>query len=321
MILLALLACADPALVPFRDAAKAYDAGRASLNDGDTDAALASFAAARALDPHSASLPLWHGKALAAAGRLDEAIAAAGDALVRDPKSGPAYYNRAAWLARSGKLQDSAADLRLALGLGAATRWDAARDPDFAPHRRDPAFVAILPQDDLLARVAGPAESSFVGSELALTFTFSGPSSVVPTLAGPAVPACLRQTRIVQDEDEPEPGTTIREVRVYFRAVTPCVANVGPFEARDTAGAPEAHKTVSVAMPAVTVTVLGPEGMALAEGVRPAAWLVPAGVVDGGSVAGWPGAKIRMGTRPAGSLVSLEWRVRQQTRVVGGVVE
>ena len=64
--LLVLVGCADPALVPFRDAARAYDAGRSALDAGDYATANSRFAAARVLDPSSAALPLWQGRALAA---------------------------------------------------------------------------------------------------------------------------------------------------------------------------------------------------------------------------------------------------------------
>ena len=310
--------CADPKLIPFRDAATAYDAGRKALDAGDADAAIVRFAEARTLDPQSATLPLWQGRAFAAAGRLDEAVSAADDAIALHPDDGIAHYNRAAWRARQGRLNEAAAGLQMALTLKAATVWQAARDPDFQPHRASPAFAAVLPQQDLLAKLEGPGTTSFLGSELVLTFTFVGPDDQVPVLIGPAVPACLRQRRIVED-DHLQEGTARRELRVYFTAMAACVATVGPFEAR---GSQSPSDPTRVIIPAQTVTVLGIEatgdGGATAQPL-PVAWIFPSAVSGSAPVPGWDGATATMGTRPAASQVLLEWRVDEQTRSVGGI--
>ncbi len=305
------LGCADATLVPFRDAARAYDAGRTALDAGDFVSANQRFSEARALDPSSATLPLWQGRALAASGDLPGAIRAADDAIAHDAKSGLAWYNRAAWRARSGDLAASAADLQQALKLNAATAWAAARDPDFAPHRQDSAFAGILPPADLLVAVEGPAESGFVGSELSVLFRLTGPAEQVPALSGPPVPGCLKQTRIVEDDaigEGPSSGTVERHVRVYFRANASCVVTLGPF----VASTPDGATHVEVA--AIPVVVLGPTGAAGEAGTRPAAWVIPAGVRDGAAVDGW---SVHLGgERPAG-MITLEWRVDHQTREVG----
>ena len=310
--------CADPKLVPFRDAAAAYDAGRKALDAGDADAAITRFGEARALDPQSATLPLWQGRAYAAAGRLDEAVASADAAIALHPEDGTAHYNRAAWRARQGQLYEAAAGLQMALGLKAATVWQAARDPDFLPHRTDPAFAAVLPQQDLLAKVEGPKNNGFIGSELMLTFTFVGPEDQVPALTGPDIPACLKQRRIVED-DHVEEGTARRELRVYFTALAACTVTLGPFEAR---GSAASNDPARVALPAQPITVLGLDGSAPLGSnttLQDAAWVLPSAITGSAPVPGWDGATATMGERPAASLVFLEWRVDAQTRSIGGI--
>lgn len=311
LILLLGVGCSDPALVPFRDAARAYDAGRASLDAGDYAAANRQFAQARGLDPASATLPLWQGRALAASGDLPGAIAAADDAIAHDPDSGAAWYNRAAWRARNGETLASAGDLQHALLLNASTAWAAARDPDFAPYRQDRAFAGILPPADLIAAAEGPTASSFLGSELSILFRLTGPADHLASLSGPPVPACLKQTRIVEDDaigEGPASGTVVREIRVYFRSTSPCAASLGPFLATS------ADSDARAPIPAVPVTVLGPDGVASEPGTRPAAWVVPAGVTEGAVIDGW--TVHTGGDRPIGA-VTLEWRVNHQTRSLG----
>lgn len=311
-----LVGCGDPALIRLRDAARAYDEGRAAYNAGDHAVAIDAFARARAIDTRNATLALWHGRALAAAGRLDEAVLAAEEAVALEPRSGVAHYNRGAWLARANRLAEAAPELDKALFLQAATSWDAANDPDFAPHRHADAFAGILPPEDLTVRLTSPTDSSFVGSEVQLEFTFSGPPGRSPTLTGPSIPGCLRQTRLIEDQSETQPGTMTRTLHARFRADAPCVVTVGPFEARGGA--------TTLTIPPVSITVLGPEGAAPARGVdHPAVWLLP-GSIDGEvPVPGWPEAIARMGEDPAHSgqeiVVQLELRVDHQTRGVGGV--
>lgn len=305
-------ACADPALTPYRDAAKAYDAGRAALDAGDAATAIQRFSEARRLDPRSRALALWEGRALAQSGRLDEAIAAASDAIALDPKDANAHYNRAAWLARAGRPTAAAAELKVALGLGAGTVWEAARDPDFAPHRGDPAFAAVIPAQDLTATVT-PTARGFVGSELVLTITLTGAEDDLPTLTGPATPACLRQRRVVQD-DQVAAGTARRTIKAYFTAMSPCTASLGPFEART--------GSARVALDSVPVVVLGPDSGPSdpppdSGPPRPASWLLPAAVNGPTDVPGWPGA--RATDRTEGTDVLLEWRVDAQTRSRSGV--
>lgn len=308
VIPLLLLACTDPALRPFVDAAAAYDAGHLAFERGQFQDASAAFAKARALDPTSSTLPLWQGRALAASGDVAGAVHAADDAIARDPTSAVAWYDRAAWRARSGELAPAAADLRRALDLGAATPWAAAVDPDFAPHRLAPEFAGVLPPTDLLAS-AEPPEGAFVGGELSLLLRLTGPADRVPELSGPPVPGCLQQTRVVEDDTVGEgasAGTVQRDVRVYFRALAACEASVGPLRA--------SLGDAAVELTSVPVTVLGPADAAPIAGTTAAAWYLPA-LLHGGAKA--EGFTIREGAgRPPGA-IALEWRVAHQTRALG----
>ncbi len=306
------LACTDPALAPLRDAATAWDAGRAALVAGDNAAAIADFGRARALDPQSAALPLWQGKAYAAAGRLDEAVAAASDSVVLDPRSGIAEYDRAAWVARGGHLDDAALALKAALDAHAATRWSAAKDPDFSPHRSDPAFIGVLPPSDVLAGATGPTEAVFLGSEVAVDIDVMSATGDVVTLVGPDVPACLKPVRLVEDDDDGEPGTADRVLHVWFSARSACDALLGPWEAHSGGAV--------VAIPAVHVTVYAPaEAVSSTDPPRPGPWVLPGTLPAESLVPGWPGAVARMGARAPDPAVLLEWRVDHQTRAIGGI--
>lgn len=308
LIPLLLVGCTDPALRPFVGAAAAYDAGHLAFERGQFRDASAEFAKARTLDPASSTLALWEGRALAASGDLAGAVRAADDAIARDPDSAVAWYNRAAWRARSGDLAPSASDLRRALDLGATTPWAAALDPDFAPHRLTPQFDGVLPPTDLLAS-SMPPEDAFVGGELSILLRLTGPADRVPELSGPPLPGCLRQTRVVEDDTVGEgasAGTVQRDVRVYFRAVAACEATVGPLRAR------LGDATVDLA--AVPVTVLGPADAPALGGPTAAAWYLPALLHGGASLDGF--TIHEGGGRPAGS-IALEWRVAHQTRALG----
>ncbi|MSP56503.1 MAG: tetratricopeptide repeat protein [Myxococcales bacterium] len=313
------IGCSDPALIHLRDAARQYDQGRAAYATGDHASAAESFSRARAIHTRSATLALWDGRALAAAGRLDEAVRAADDAIALDPTSGVAHYNRGAWLARANRLDDAAPALEKALFLQASTAWDAATDPDFAPHRHAPAFAGILPAEDFTARMTGPPGSSFVGSEIELEFSLTGPPGRALALTGPSLPGCLRQTRLIEDTSETRPGTLTRTLHARFRADAPCAVLLGPFEVRGGATA--------LTLPAVPITVLGPDGGTTEPGLEhPAVWLLPGSIDGEAPVPGWPGAIARMGVGVGDSehpehapTVQLELRYDHQTRVMGGV--
>jgi hypothetical protein len=320
--LLSLLGCDDPALEPFAASLSSWDEGRAALAAGHPADAVTAFAAARTKDPGSVALRLWEAKALADAGRLDEADARLTELVHADPKVGEAWYNRAAYRARTGRLAESAADLREALALGTRSALEAADDPDFAAAREDAAFAGILPAQPLEASAHGPGGSVFVGSRytLSLAITALPKAELVIERLG-VDPGCLRLQRIVQD-DHAEAGQTQRQFAVDLRAEGPCDAPIGPFAVR--AG------TARLALDPVAVKVEAPPGAAAVVGLPPLPTLVPVpgalAPLDGGFLArrGSDGVVamgpldrvILGGGRPPD--VVLEWRVDGQARANGG---
>lgn len=322
MILALLTACDDPALEPYEASLAAYEAGQAALAAGDPAAAATRFAEARGHDPKSVPLRLWEAKALADAGRLDEADARLTELLASDPTVGIAWYNRAAWRARAGRMEDAASDLRRAFELRVRSPLEAADDPDFAAARAHPAFAGVLPPQPLEATLRGPDGAVFVGSRFPLELATVALASAELTLtrAGPD-PGCLALARVVQD-DRADGAVVLRRLTVDHRAVGPCEAPLGPFTVA--AGA------ATVELPAVPVKVEAPPGAPPATGLPPlpAAIPFPSAVAppDAGFAAERVGDGVAAMGRPDRAItaegrapdVALEWRVDGQTRAVGG---
>lgn len=318
-----LLACADPELDPFARALASYEAGQEALAAGDPKAAAARFAEARAADPRSLPLVLWEARALAEATDLAGAEARLTEVLQADPTVGMAWYNRAAYRARAGRMDESASDLRRALELGVRGPLEAAADPDFAAARAHPAFAGLLPPQPLDATIRGPEGAVFVGSrvpiEIAVT-TLPGAAPILRREGGD--PGCLRLSRVVQDDRE-SAGAHTRTLTVELRAEGPCDAMLGPFTVSGANGA-------SATLGAVPVKVEAPPGTPAVSGLPPlpAEWLVPSAfaAADAGFAAARAGGGV-VAMGPAGRAVSaqgaepevrLEWRVDGQTRAVGG---
>jgi hypothetical protein len=323
LLALALLAgCDDPALAPFSASLDAYDDGREALEKGRPEDAVKAFAAARSHDSGSVALRLWEAKALADAGQLDTADAQLSELVHADPSIGVAWYNRAAYRVRAGRLPEAASDLQKALSLGARSALEAAADPDFAPALAHPAFAGILPAQALEATVTGPDGAVFVGSRYTLEFTLSAlPTAELSIERSGADPGCLRLQRIVQD-DHAEAGRTTRRLAVDLRAEGPCAAPLGPFVV--TAG------NARLVLDPVPVQIEAPPGALPAAGLRPLAASIPVPSAlappDAGFAArrgpvgvlamGRPDRTITGGGKPPD--VVLEWRVDGQTRATGG---
>ncbi len=246
MILL-LLACRDPAFDPVRDALSAYDRGRAALDAGRVDEAVAAFAEARAHDPSSPLLMLWEGKALAAKGDLPAAEARASEAIAREPRLGLAWYQRAAWRARMGQLDAAASDLTAAYQLEAASPLEAAADRDFLPHLGEPAFAGILPPNPVLLDARGPEGSVFVGSEVELIVSVAAAPPLAYGLRREGTdPGCLRLDRVVE-ERQAEVHAVVSVLHLRGRATAACSGAIGPFRADSST--PVVATSVSDALP------------------------------------------------------------------------
>lgn len=320
--LLALLGCADEALKPYADALRAWEDGKDALEDGSPVEATDAFARARSADPRSSALGLWEAKAQAEAGRLEDADATL-SALIRvQPGLASAWYNRAAYRVRAGRVDEAAVDLKEALRLGARSAIEAAADPDFATVRGQGPFAPLLPPLPLVAAAQGPPGAVFVQSDLPVDIYVQSLVGVPLTLTRAAGdPGCLHLVRIVQDERE-SPGARMVRVTLTFRGEGPCAGPLGPF--RVAAGADV------VEIPALPVAVEAPVGAPEAP-APPLPTVLPLPGDLAAPDAGWTARRIdggvvavgRADTPPRGNGrrpdVALEWRVDTQTRAAGGL--
>lgn len=322
---LVLAACApprDPLLDRYTGALAAYDAGRKALDAGDPQAAIAAFTRAHEADPDATALSLWLATAQATAGQTPAALHTLDDLVAAHPGASLAFYNRAAYRARTGNLDGAAADLRIALAAGVASPYAATMDPDFAPHRLDPAFARVLPPAPISARAEGPPGAVFLGSTVELKLTLVGVPSPVPTLhiAGPS--ACLALDAFIEEDDVV--GLDLRRVlTLRYHATAPCIGQLGPF----TLTLPDVPPLL---VDAVSVTVEAPPGATTAPAPPPPPDLpLPAALVPD------PTTHLATAPVPVGVLgmappdmtlsqdgrppdVRMEHRVEGQTRTIGG---
>lgn len=311
------LACADPALDPYARALRAWEEGRAALDAGDPAAAAARFAAARADDARSPVLALWEARALAAQGRLPDAERTLDAVIAAHPDEGLAWYNRAAYRARQGRLDAAGADLEAALRRGAASPFAAAADPDFAPHLAHPAFARLLPPAPLIAVAEGPTGPVWLDGQVEIVLRTRGLAALAPRLVlDGAAPPCLALERVVQ-EDAVDGEVATRVVTLRYRAVAACRVALGPWTVH--AGA------ARVRLDALPVEVEAPEGRpAPPAPAHPSELPFPGSVPSPGALAVGGGALATAGPEAppsrdgAAAPVGLEWRVGGQTRAVGG---
>jgi hypothetical protein len=319
---IALLAgCHDPALDRFTNSLAAWDEGKTALAAGDPAKAAEAFGKARASDDQSRTLGLWEAKALADAGKLDEADARLSELIKAAPDDGVAFYNRAAYRVRAKRLAEAAIDLREALRLGVRSPFEATADPDFAGVRLDEAFAGILPQNTLVAVATGPSGSVFVGSRVEVTLRIAAlPGLDIHVRRDGPDPGCLALVRVVQD-DHAETGVASSTLTLAFDAKGPCDGQIGPLTVF---GGLE-----PLVVAPVPVVVEAPAGAATAP-VRPLPDAIPLPATlapsDGGMRADRSEAGVIAMGRADRSLtgngakpdVALEWRVDGQTRATGG---
>ena len=138
-----LLACGavDPDLRAKREAVDAFERAKAQLEAGDAVGARRAFAALPEVHPIVAA---WEARAAARSGDIEGAVTTLGTLLEEHPTLGVARYNRAAYLARLGRLDEAGRDLQVAIELGAADVRQAMADADFAPHLEHPALRFLV---------------------------------------------------------------------------------------------------------------------------------------------------------------------------------
>jgi hypothetical protein len=323
VILALLLGCRDKALAPFADALAAYEDGRTKADAGDPAAAAEAFATARTKDPGSPALVAWEAKARADAGHPEQAEALLDELLADHPDLGLARYNRAAYRARQGRLGPAAEDLRAALEAGVASPYAAAEDPDFAPHRADPAFAGLLPAIPLVGHLKGPEGSVWIGSTVEVKVQLESLATATLALRREgADPGCLHLDRVVEDDAE-QADVRLREVTLRMTATAPCTATLGPFVA--------SVGTTDTALGTVDLVVEAPPGTGGSAAKLPAVIPIPSQLApSGATVRVEPGAggTVAMGPLDAGLTAegkkpayALEWRMAGQTRAIGGFWE
>ncbi len=229
LALLLALGCepVDPALVADRQALDASAAGEAALKAGDPAGATEAFARAEAARPGDPVLVAWRAKALADQGRLDDAVDLLGEVLVKHPDFAIARYDRAAWLARAGKPEPAAAELRRALADGAVRPRDVLSDADFAPWLGHPAF-AFLPRTPLIVSVDAPVGPLFWGSEARIQLRIAGGDELAPIRVDGAIGGPIALGSPVEEIRQSTDGR-VHDLAWPVRALGAGDAVIGPF--------------------------------------------------------------------------------------------
>lgn len=220
----------DPQLRAQLAAADAWDQGKAALSAGQTDAAVARFAAAQALDPASPSLPAWRARALELGGDDAAAVAVLDQALGRFPDDVDLRFNRAALRARRGDLEGAGADLRRLVRAGAVRPSEAATDPDLAALQQVPALAELVAPQPVELTASGESGSVLLGdaydAEILIDAPNLGPLAVQDM--GEAA-GLLQRRRVVEDRLDAPKGHTLRRVAITWRAVSPGQGALGPW--------------------------------------------------------------------------------------------
>lgn len=219
----------DPETVATREAVQSFRVG-AEVLERDPAAALTAFQTARKHQPDAPLIRAWEGMALARSGDLPAAIAVMDELLDQDPRFAEARYNRAAWLARSGRLVEAGDELQLALRLGATRPREAMRDPDFTPHLEHPAF-RFLPDEMLMVAVERPTDDAFWGSEVAVRFRVLGTGGEDVQIEADQASGPLTLVGVREDEHESSEGLA-RDLRYVFRVDGAGDVVLGPFIVR-----------------------------------------------------------------------------------------
>jgi hypothetical protein len=168
----------------------------------------------------------WEAAAHAAAGQLSEAETRYAEVLRSAPDLLEARYNRAAVLARMGRYEEAAAELRVVMGEGGASPQQVLRDPDFAEALGRPAF-AFLPRTALRVALDPLPESVFWGSEVPVRLTVLGAAEAI-TVEGAEVRGPARLISATRDTTPSTDGEA--DVFVFtLRVEGEGTIEVGPF--------------------------------------------------------------------------------------------
>lgn len=248
--MLALVACrSEPELRDRARSLAAWEDGVAALEAGDPGAARADLQQAReAWD--GPVLMAWEARAAAESGDLEGAVGLLDEALALQPGLAEARYNRAAYLARLGRLEEAGRELRVALDAGARPAREVLEDPDFAEHLGHPSF-AFLPRSWLQVAVEAPREPVFWGSEVSVRLRVLGAEEEPVEVRVPEVELPLQLVEVVE-EALPSTAGLQRDVVLTYRVTGAGELALGPLEIA-------AGRHVQ-AVPAVELVLTAPEG-------------------------------------------------------------
>ncbi len=207
MIVIVVLSCwtstpVDPDLRAKREAVEGFERARAMLDAGDAAGARVAFARLPEVHP---IVRAWEARAAAEAGDVEGAVVILDQLVARRPEIGLARYNRAAYLARLGRLDAAGQELTVALELRAATLREAVEDPDFAPHLDHPAF-ALVAANALVVAVDPPPSSTFLGSEVRLTLRVTGAGDAPITVSSPSAQGPVTLVEHIESVTDPLEG-------------------------------------------------------------------------------------------------------------------
>jgi len=149
------------------------DRAQALLSDGKVAEATAELERAHQELPDDPVITAWLARSVAVQGDLVRAIDLLARVVAARPDFAVARYNRAAYLARAGRIDEAAPELERAIRDGAAPARDVLDDPDFAPWLEHPA-LSFLPSAALSVGVERPEGAVFWGSELVVELRVHG---------------------------------------------------------------------------------------------------------------------------------------------------
>lgn len=216
----------DPDLVSRRQALDAWERGVAAIEAGDGGAAEQAFVEAQRHRPGDPLLRAWQARAQAEDGQIERAIETLDHVLEAAPTFAEARYNRAAWLARAGRVEEAGPELARALEDGGIDPREVLEDVDFQPHLGHPA-LAFLPDAPLDVQVEAPDGPVFLGSEAPVRVQVRGRQLEGLQVVWPAVQGPARVSKAVERWDT-EDGDTIVEVTWYVSARGAGQITLGP---------------------------------------------------------------------------------------------
>jgi len=315
MLILWLVACGgDPELRAQRNAITAWREGKAALESGDAEGALERFESARTHQPDDPVVAAWVASAHAKNGDLEGAVEGLGGVLESSPHFAEARYNRAAYLARLGRLDEAGAELSWALDDGAARARQAMVDPDFAPHLEHPAF-AFLPDEMLLVALDAPSEALFWGSEATVRFRIVGGLGAPATLDAEQLQGPIELISAAEDVVESSEGL-VRDLSWTYKVRGAGEVLLGPFTVHSD---PWTAEVRAVAFPATAPPGKSvPQGLpalsfdtptTVAAGLQPPAVRYINGVLD---VMTAPGDRVRIDPPPTAAPVIFELNDRSK---------